>query len=362
MKVAYLIGSLNRGGAETLLLDIFRNSKKAPFQMICVHRKGGAYQDNFYAAGPKMIQCAPQRFGYIRYLLQLRSVLKTEGITIVHAQHWLDSIYAKIATIGLPIRVAVTLHGYFPLSGLTGRLCRISIRIADEVCFVSKYEQDWYRQRMCISDSKCHVIYNGVDFDKIIDSKMEIGDFTKKHDGKLRLCMVGNFVRVRDHITLFKAFRLLNVRGVNNYDFYFIGKQVEEQGDIYDVCEQIVKENNMTNVHFMGGRGDVSSLLKAMDGFVYSTDHDTFGIAVVEAMAAGLPVVVNDYAVMKEVCGDAVAYFKSKDVEDCADKIESLLAGLPQRKKVAQKNADVLKKKYSIEAYLARLNEVYCKD
>ena len=171
--------------------------------------------------------------------------------------------------------------------------------------------------------------------------------------------MVGNFVAVRDHITLFKALQLLHERDVNNFDFYFIGKRVEEQGGIYDTCEQIIKVNDLTNVHFMGGRGDVPELLKSMDGFVYSTDHDTFGIAVVEAMAVGLPVVVNDYAVMKEVCGDMVTYYKSKDVGDCADAIEKLLAELPERKETAKKNAEVIRKRYSIEAYLARLNAVY---
>lgn len=357
MKVAYLFGSLNRGGTETLFLDVFRNADKSSFPFIGIHRKGGAYKDDFYAAGPMMIHCAPKRFGYIRYLLQLRQLLRTEGVAIAHAQHWLDGIYAKLATIGLPIRVALTLHGYFPQEGMIGRLCRMSIRMADEVCFVSRYEQEWYQQRMRIPDEKCHVIYNGIDIAKFNQENGRVRDL--ENEDKIRLCMVGNFVAVRDHITLFKALQLLHERDVNNFDFYFIGKRVEEQGGIYDTCEQIIKENDLTNVHFMGGRGDVPELLKSMDGFVYSTDHDTFGIAVVEAMAVGLPVVVNDYAVMKEVCGDMVTYYKSKDVGDCADAIEKLLAELPERKETAKKNAEVIRKRYSIEAYLARLNAVY---
>ena len=282
MKVAYLFGSLNRGGTETLFLDVFRNADKASYPFIGIHRKGGAYTDDFYAAGPKMIHCAPKRFGYIRYILQIRRILCAEGVTIAHAQHWLDGLYAYLATIGTKTKVAQTLHGYFPQSGIVGKLCRLAIRLADEVCFVSQYEQEWYQKQMYIPDSKCHVVFNGVDFSKFdvtsegMNEKIVRDEARKELTSErgIRLCMVGNFVAVRDHITLFRAMQLLNKRGINDFDIYFIGKRVEEQGKIYDTCEQIVKENKLTNVHFMGGRGDVPELLRSMDGFVYSTDHD----------------------------------------------------------------------------------------
>lgn len=364
IKVAYMLGSLNRGGTETLMLDVFRNANKVPFQFIGIHRKGGAYKDDFYAAGPKMVHLAPKRFGYLHYLMQLRHVLKSENITIVHAQHWLDGIYARLATIGTDIRVVNTLHGYFPMKGLKGFLCRLSIRMADDVCFVSRYEQEWYQRQMRIEDKKCHVIYNGIDFSKIDAAEPSREILAEK---QIKLAMVGNFVKVRDHITLVKALQFLNKRGVKDFDFYFIGKRSEDYPYIYNECVRYCDENEMKNVHFLGGRGDVPVLLKAMDGFVYSTDHDTFGIAVVEAMAAGLPVVVNDYSVMREVCGGCeenhVTYYRSKDVEDCASAIEKLLKCISEFttefKKQCAHNSQWVRDRYSIEAYISRLTEIY---
>ena len=93
MKVAYLLGSLNRGGTETLMLDVLRNAENAPFEMMCVHRKGGAYYDDFYAAEQTIYNLAPKRFGLIRYLWRLRNLLLQEGVTIVHGQQPLDTIY-----------------------------------------------------------------------------------------------------------------------------------------------------------------------------------------------------------------------------------------------------------------------------
>lgn len=357
MKVAYLIGSLNRGGAETLMLDVFRNAEKASFDIICVHRKGGAYKEAFYAAGPKIYRLSPKCFGYIRYLIQLRQLFQKEGVSIIHTQHWLDCIYAWIATIGINIRIINTFHGFYSMRGINGVLCRLSIRMADDVCFVSQYEQDWYKKQMRILEEKCHVVYNGIDFAKI-DSASPSLEFANQQQ-RIRLAMVGNFVSGRSQNTIVKSIHILRERGIRDFDFNFIGRRVDGQEAYYDECLQYCKENNLDNVYFLGGRGDVPALLKVMDGFVYSSVHDTFGIAVVEAMVAGLPVVVNDYDVMEEVCGNAVAYFKSNDSENCANMIEELLTELPQRKQTAKKNAELIRRKYSIETYIDRLYRIY---
>ena len=160
IKVAYLLGSLNRGGTETLLLDVFRNADKASYEMIGIHRKGGAYQEDFYAAGPMMVKCAPRRFGWIRYLVQLRQLLKQENVTIVHAQQSIDCVYARLATIGTDIRVVETFHGFDFHAGRFNKWINwLSIRMADAVCFVSKTQRDYYIQAYRIKRTeKLHVV------------------------------------------------------------------------------------------------------------------------------------------------------------------------------------------------------------
>lgn len=367
-KVAYMFGGMNRGGAETIMLDLFRNHQQAPFTFIGIHRKGGAYREAFYYAGPKMVQLAPKRFRYVSYLLKLRRLLKLEGITVAHTQHWLDCIYAWLATIGMRVRIVNTFHGFYSMKGINGILCRMSIRIADDVCFVSKYERDWYQQQCRIANENSHVIYNGVDFAKL-DKSEKVSDLESK---KIKMCMVGNFMTGRDHLTLVRALAQVNNRKskVDSFDFYFIGKRSDVAPYIYDECVRICAENKMTNVHFLGGQSDVPALLRQMDGFVYCTNHDTFGIAVIEAMAAGLPIVVNDWLVMKEVCGESddnyVRYFKSKDVEDCADAVLQLLKDLSKPTKEIKSrcahNAQWARERYSIENYIATLTQIYRKD
>lgn len=361
MKVAYLLGSLNRGGAETLVLDVFRHWRNAPFPFIGIHRKDGAYKEEFYAAGPKMYQLAPKRLGYIRYLVQLRKLLKSEQITLIHTQHWLDSWYAYIATIGTRMKIVQTCHGFYPSNWLNRELCRMSIRMVGKVCFVSEYEKKWYQERQHIANGKCHVVYNGIDFAKF-DRIEPSEDVIFSNAGRVRLCMVGNFVSVRSQIVIVKAIRSLRQHGITNFDFYFIGNRVEAEAQCYDSCVEYSDINQLDNIHFVGGRNDVPAILKTMDGFVYSSACDTFGIAVIEAIVSELPVVVNDWPVMKEVCGEeneGIRYYRSDDAEDAANAIAALLTNMETSKEAAKKNAVSVRKKYSIEQHILCLESIY---
>ena len=371
MKVAYLLGSLHRGGTETMVLDEFRNADKAPYVMICIHRKGGPYLDAYYAAGPKMIQCAPKRFGFVRYILNLRQILLREGATIVHAQQALDCVYAWFATLGSKTRVVMTFHSYdIGLNGFNKFIRRWAIRMADTVCFVSQAQRDYYIANYHIKQlDKLHVVYNGIDFSKF--DCIKPSEDLKFEKDRVKLCMVGNFVRGRSQMVICKALQLLQSQITNeklqittlpSFDFYFIGRMDNAQAWRYDECVEYCNEHLLENVHFIGARSDVPALLKSMDGFIYSTVHDTFGIAVVEAIASGLPIVVNDWVVMKEVCGvanEGIRYFKTDDARDAADKIAELLANLEKSRKVAAANAERVRNQYSIENHIMRLNEIY---
>lgn len=357
-NVAYMFGGMNRGGAETIMLDVFRNWRNAHFEFIGIHRKDGTMREAFYDAGPKLYQLSPRRFGYVRYLLQLRRLIKSENVTTIHAQHWLDTIYAWLATIGMDVQLVTTLHGFYPMRGINGFLCRMSIRMADDVCFVSRYEQEWYQRHMRISDSKCHVIYNGIDFEKINQESEVISEL---EDGsRIRLAMVGSFSPARNHLLVCKAVNMIP----RDVDLYFIGARNEHISHSYNDCYEYCKENNMlNNVHFVGEQSNVYAWLKKMNGFVFATQHDTFGISLIEAMAVGLPVIVSDWEVMKEICAPFskpfVQMFRMDDAHECAHKMLYLIDHLNESRKAALNQSELTREYYSMDAYFTRLIKIY---
>ncbi|MGH9492472.1 MAG: glycosyltransferase, partial [Terriglobales bacterium] len=76
-------------------------------------------------------------------------------------------------------------------------------------------------------------------------------------------------------------------------------------------------------VHFLGRRADVPQLLKLADVYVHSSHWEGFGIAAVEAMAAGLPVIASDVPGLSQVVGSAGLLFPRGDADCLAGHISS---------------------------------------
>ena len=364
MKIAYLLGSLNRGGMETLLLDVFRNTDNAKYDFIGIHRKGGAYQTDFYATGKTMFKLKPKFPFDPVYLWRLRKLLKKEQIQIVHAQQFLDVIYAKIALLGTKIKLIQTFHGFdFGASKNSKRIMRRCAFITDCNIFVSDTQRQYYIKNYQLNPDKQQVVYNGILFSKL-DTSVATTTLPTKNElsqTNLKLCMVGNFVRVRDQYTVCEFLKQLKENNIT-FDFYFIGAESKTEPYQYDNCVQFCKDNSLTDcVHFLGSRNDIPAILKQMDAFIYSTDHDTFGIAVVEALAVGIPVFVNDWSVMSEITenGKYATLYKTKNAQDLSQKFMDFLQNKDSHFQKAKEAAIFVREKYSIEKHIEQLNSMY---
>jgi glycosyltransferase involved in cell wall biosynthesis len=355
MKIAYLLGSLNRGGTETLLLDVFKNADKAGFKFIGIHRKGGAYRDDFYAAKSKLYQLSPKFPFDPVYLFKLRRLLKQEETDIVHAQQSLDAVYARIACYGTRIKVVQTLHGFDNLNDKKNKIVALSFKFTHKNIFVSNFQRAYYADKYALSADKQAIVYNGINFDKFKIAQ------PRAESGKLVLGSVGNFVSVRDQHTICRFLDLLNRQGVE-FDFYFVGAESKAEPWRYQECAKYCTDKGLSDkVHFLGSRQDVPELLALWDAFIYSTDHDTFGIAVIEAIAVGIPVFVNDWEVMREISenGKFAALYKTKNERDLLEKFLVFLQNREEYRTKARKAAGKVREKFSIEKHISELSKTY---
>ncbi|MDR2684998.1 MAG: glycosyltransferase family 4 protein [Prevotellaceae bacterium] len=362
MKIAYLLGVLRRGGTETLRLNVFRNAQKADYQFVGIHRKDGEYKEAFYSSGQKMYKLAPRFIFDVAYFLKLRKIFKTEKIDIAHAQLSIDALYAKFASIFPKTKVILTTHGYDNFNKKNYLLSFI-LKYTDKNFFVSDFQREYYTKKYRLNPRKLQTVYNGISFDKIDGCKETTHLFSDNYKGLL-IGSVGNFAYTRTQIVICRALRLLAEKNVD-FRFVFAGLRLDNQAHLYDECVDFCKENNLLNtkVFFLGGRDDVPNILKQLDVFVYSSAHDTFGIAVIEAIACGLPVFVNDWGVMKEVSdnGKFAILYRTKDENDLLEKFLLFLKNESFYKEEAKKNAVEIRKKFPVEQHIRELEKEYKK-
>ena len=363
MKIAYLLGSLNRGGTETLLLDVFRNSKQQGLDAFCIYRKTGMLESDFLESSVE-IKHLPTEKNLLIYIWKLRKCLKINQVEIAHAQQAIDGLYAWLACIGTNIKVVLTFHGYdFTEKPFGLKIVRFIIKRTHLNIYVSDTQRQYYQQKYKLNSNKQQVVYNGISFDKF--------DFTHKLSTGLRkelqlspnillLGAVGNFNDVRDQMTTCKFLKLLNDQQID-YHFVFVGKRIESSPQLYDECFNFCQSSGLAkSVTFLGVRNDVPHILNELDAFVYSTNHDTFGIAVVEAMAMGIPVFVNDWGVMHEITdhGKYATMFKTKDENDLLREFMLFLQNKPDYQKKAKEAAIYVRENFSIEKHIQNLKEV----
>lgn len=365
MKVAYFIGSLNRGGTETLVLDTFRKHHIAPFDIILVYRNEGDLSDDYRATGVPMFRIKPGGIK-IGYVTRLRRLLKREGVNVLHTQTLWNALLGVFCTSFSEIKLVASFHGF--ITQFTNRLIAPFVMLgADSKVFVSEYEREWYLKHVLFTcEKRSHVVYNGIDFskfDKLYPAPAFLDKYEAGSGGTVRMVTVGNFVRGRSQHFLCEVMKAYRDSGGTRICLYLIGKQSPNEPERYDDCLNYCRENGLldSSVFFLGGRSDVPAILQHVDAFVYSSDYDTFGIAVVEAMASGIPVIVNDWVVMKEITdnGNLAALYRTQNVEDCLSKLYEMEGHIEERKTMAERVAGIVRQRYSIENHIAHLSEVY---
>ncbi len=366
MKVAYLLGSLNRGGTETLMLDVCKNLRKTDFEAIAVYRKKGVLEKDFLETNiPFHFLPASKR--KLKYIWQLRQLLLNNKVTIVHAQQTIDALYAYFACLGTGIKVILTLHGFDFTS--SKRLHSFVLKKTTANLYVSNYQKKYYLKRYGLKDNKQFVIYNGIDFDKLKKSTDEqkktlIREELNIPHETLLLGMVGNFNLVRNQLFICHFLSLLNKKEID-FHFIFVGKRIEGMTDRFDDCVKYCEEKNLSSkVTFMGVRNDVPTILEELDAFIYSTEHDTFGIAVIEAIATSTPVFVNDWEVMKEITEDGklATLYQSANEEDLLNKFIVLLQNKESFVEQSQQQSLLVKEKYGIKQHILNLKNIYTKN
>ncbi len=168
-------------------------------------------------------------------------------------------------------------------------------------------------------------IYNGVDIDRVRSEKYAAG--FRGTPGLQKTIVIGNIGRLvpqKNQHRLIRGLALARQRSGSDIRLEIVG-----EGPLRASLEHEAKAAGVTSyVRFVGGlpRNDVYRRLYQWDGFVMASIFEGFCNALVEALAAGLPIASSDIDTLREVAGEEHIRFDPRDPERIADAI-ILLAG-----------------------------------
>lgn len=227
---------------------------------------------------------------------QIKKILNDEKITILDTHNPVASILSRLAAKSVGIKkVMYTVHGFFFYKGasLKNNLLFkpvefVMARLTD-IIITTNLEDYEAAKKMKVRKKVYYVPGVGVDVDNIAELNVEKSkkraEFGIPEDSFV-MTSVGESIKRKNHETAIKAFAR-----VHTSDMYYI---VVGDGELYPYLKKLVKELDVEeNVLLPGYRKDANEILKASDLYVFPSYQEGLSVALMQAMAAGLPVVAS---------------------------------------------------------------------
>jgi glycosyltransferase involved in cell wall biosynthesis len=365
IKVLHLLDSVNRGGAETQVLDICRNASRFGLEMTLVTAGGGVLENDFRDSGVEFIHLDRKLPVDVYFASQLRKIIKERSIEVVHGYQAVEGLHLFLATRGLKnVKRVMSFQGFIP-----GRKNRITAKLVAPLmdANISVSESLFgYLDGIGIKRRKnFHVIYNGADEKRLKATGGSIKNELYLEANTLLAGMVANFTAdpTKDQLTICRALPRV-IEQFPNLHFVFAGRVADGAEDKMAECLEVCIANHIVdNVHFLGARPDVPDILDELDLFVFSSRQEGFPVAVSEAMLADVPLIVSDIEPLREaVCdGELGDLFETGNHQDLSSKIGDLLGNERKRAALAKNAREYAREKFSIDAHLRGLRDLYSK-
>lgn len=320
--VLHYVGIMNRGGMETLIMNLYRNINREQFQFdFAVHTdQKGDFDDEIYDKGGKIYHFPQFRKNPRAYRASWKKFF-CEHAGEYEVFHFHTNSLANVVALeeaqkaGIPIRI-IHSHSTWANKGrlqwLNNALHRYHQsklpKLATHLLACSTEAAQWLYGGMSVKNLKVALLKNGVDcerfsYDESIRKRAR--QALGVTDNDILVGHIGKFIPVKNHIFLLDIISVMaktnrNIRGILVGDGE-LKKQIVEKANTMGIGDK---------VQFLGVRSDIPELLMAMDIYIMPSLYEGLPVSVVEVQATGLTALLSD-TISKEVKLKDNVYFAS---------------------------------------------------
>ena len=308
-------------------------------------------------------------FKYQPYELALSSkivdVVKKHKIDVLHVHYAIPHAYAAymgkkmLADYGIHIPMITTLHGTdITLVGshpFYKKAVQFSINHSEYVTAVS-HSLKADTERLFDIEKDIEVIPNFIDLNKFKFKDVPCEKRQIAPDDQLIITHISNFRPLKRVIDILKVFKKVNEK--LNVKLLMVGDGPEKVRAV-----SYSKANDLDdNVLFLGKSNEIDEILCFTDLFILPSEQESFGLAALEAMAHGVPVVCSDVGGLPEVVEDGFSGYLCSvgDVETMTVRIIHILED-SERHKQFKRQAYQSSKKYDINKVVSHYESLYQK-
>lgn len=297
LRILHVVVNMNRGGAETLLMNLYRNIDRTKIQFDFLTCKEGLFDIEIKELGG-IIHRIPYvtDVGHIGYLNALDNFFKThQEYKLVHSHmDKMSGFVLKAARkANIPVRIAHS-HNTQSEGGLAAKAYKwyAGSKIQNAATHLYACSTDASRWLYGENFKQATLLRNGIECEKFQFSQAirnQVRTDLQIKESTLVLGHVGRFNHQKNHSFLIDVFEKVQ-KVIPDSILLLAG-----DGSLLSDIKRKVNELHLSeNVRFLGVRSDIHRLLQAFDMFVFPSFHEGLPVTLVEAQCAGLPCFLSD--------------------------------------------------------------------
>jgi glycosyltransferase involved in cell wall biosynthesis len=363
VTICQVLHSLRVGGAEVLAARLARQLQgRYRFVFACLDELGTLGEQLREEGFP--VEVLDRRPGLDwRCALRLAKLLRRENVELLHAHQYTPFFYALAARL-VYRRPGVLFHEHgrhFPDYPRRKRMLanRLLIGRRDRVVGVGRAVRQALIANEGIPPRRVGVIYNGIDLASFANGHHDRAAGRKEMGvglGDLVLLQVARLDYLKDHATAVRTLERV-VRHRPDAWLVLVGEGPEQA----KIEEEVRRRKLGPHVRFLGLRKDVAGLLPAADIFLLTSISEGIPLTVIEAMAAGLPVVSTEVGGVAEVALDETTGLLAPAGDDAAlaEKVLRLANDPTLRRRLGQQGRERARAVFAESQMHARYDELY---
>jgi glycosyltransferase involved in cell wall biosynthesis len=373
VRLLWLIDSLTVGGAEALVVPFARRLDRRRFDLtVCALSTiaGNPIESRLRDAGVRVVSLGARSLRDRSAFGRLKDFVRAESTDLVHAHLAYSAIWSALLSRSTGIPSIITLH-VAPaasravqttvrqkiLTTVRDRLMRFAVnRWSSRVVMVSGALRDNYARGGGIRRSKIRVVHNGIEVERFERDRAESRSRLAREFG------IPPGAPIVVTVSVLRPGKGVNVlleaaREIPDAVFLIIG-----DGPMAAEWRQLAASRGVdARVRWAGHRDDVDALLAGCDLFAHPTLSDAFPTVLLEAMAAGLPIVASNVGGVPEIVvpSETGLLVPPGDARKLTAAIADLLSSPQRARQLGERARLIARERFSIDAWLRNLAALY---